>query len=108
MTHFVSVSLAICFSVGPILSSALTYLDISYLLRAESTISEYEYRWEKITGIVVGTGLIGLARPIAADIHFSSLGYMGGTPGGGLNDTGHCFRNYVGGLYLYSKLSNRE
>jgi len=60
MTHFVSVSLAICFSVGPILSSALTYLDISYLLRAESTISEYEYRWEKITGIVVGTGLIGL------------------------------------------------
>ena len=60
MTHFVSVSLAICFSVGPILSSALTYLDIRYLLRAESNISEYEYRWEKITGIVVCTGSIGL------------------------------------------------
>jgi hypothetical protein len=60
MTHFVSVSFAICFSVGPMLSSTLTYLDISYLLRAESTISEYEYCWEKITGIVVSTGSIGL------------------------------------------------
>jgi hypothetical protein len=60
MTLFVLVSLAICFSVGSILSSALTYLDIRYLLRAESNISEYEYRWEKIAGIVVGTGAIGL------------------------------------------------
>ena len=60
MTHFVSVSLAICFAVGPMLSSALTYLDISYLLRAESTISEYEYCWERIVGIVFGIGTTGL------------------------------------------------
>ena len=49
-----------CFSVGSILSSALTYLDIRYLLRAEPNISEYEYRWEMIIGIVVGTASIGL------------------------------------------------
>jgi hypothetical protein len=48
------------------------------------------------------------ARSIAADLHFSSLRYMGDTPIGDLNYTGHCFRCYVGGLSLYSKLSNRE
>jgi hypothetical protein len=48
------------------------------------------------------------ARSIAADFHFSSLGYMGDTPGGDLNYIGHCFGCYVGGLRLYSKLSNRK
>jgi hypothetical protein len=49
-----------------------------------------------------------LARSITANLYFSSLGYMGDTPGGDLNYTRHCFRCYVGGLSLYSKLSNRE
>jgi hypothetical protein len=48
------------------------------------------------------------ARSIAADLHFSSLGYMGGTSGGDFNYIGYCFRCYVGGLRLYSKLSNRK
>jgi hypothetical protein len=48
------------------------------------------------------------ARSIAADLHFSSLGYMGGTPGGDFNYIGHWFRCYVGGLRLHSKLSNRK
>jgi hypothetical protein len=48
------------------------------------------------------------ARSIAADIYFSSLGYMGYTPGGNLNYTGHCFRSYVSRLRLYSELSNRK
>jgi hypothetical protein len=49
-----------------------------------------------------------LARLVAADLHFSSLGYMGDTPGSYLNYTGHCFRGYVGSLRLYLKLSNRK
>ncbi|KAJ6280850.1 hypothetical protein J3E71DRAFT_362260 [Bipolaris maydis] len=60
MAPFVSVSLAICFSVGPILSSTLTYLDIRNLSRAEVQVSEYDYRWEKIIGIIVGTSSVGL------------------------------------------------
>ncbi|KAJ6201967.1 hypothetical protein J3E72DRAFT_181800 [Bipolaris maydis] len=60
MAPFVSVSLAICFSVGPILSSTLTYLDIRNLSTAEVQISEYDYRWEKIIGIIVGTSSVGL------------------------------------------------
>jgi hypothetical protein len=48
------------------------------------------------------------ARSIDADLYFSSLGYMGDTPGGNLNYTGHCFRSYVSGLRLYSELSNRK
>jgi hypothetical protein len=48
------------------------------------------------------------ACSVAADLHFSSLGYMGDTPGSHLNYTGHCFRSYVGSLRLYSKLSNRK
>jgi hypothetical protein len=48
------------------------------------------------------------ACSIAADLHFSSLGYMGDTPGGDLNYTRHCFRCYVGDLRLLSKLSNRK
>jgi hypothetical protein len=47
------------------------------------------------------------APSIAADFHFSSLGYMGDKPAGDLNYTRHYFRCYVGGLRLYSKLSNR-
>jgi hypothetical protein len=66
MTLFFLVSLAICFSVGPILSSALTYLDIRNLLRTEANVSECEYRWETIAGIVVsivsiGMGITGIA-----------------------------------------------
>ncbi|KAF1352909.1 hypothetical protein EJ07DRAFT_135196 [Lizonia empirigonia] len=60
MTLFVLVCLAICFLVGPILSGTLTYLDIRNLLRAEAQISEYDYRWETITGIVFSIGSIGL------------------------------------------------
>jgi hypothetical protein len=60
MALFVSVSLAICFSVGLILSSTLIYLDIRNHFRAESYVCEYDYRWEKIAGIVVGIGSIGL------------------------------------------------
>jgi hypothetical protein len=54
MTLFVLVSLAICFSVGPILSSTLTYLDI------RNYVPEYDYRWERIAGIVFGIGSTGL------------------------------------------------
>jgi hypothetical protein len=46
------------------------------------------------------------AHSIAPDLYFSSLGYMGDTPGGDLNYTGHCFRSYVGSLRL--ELSNRK
>ncbi|KAF1936691.1 hypothetical protein EJ02DRAFT_479445 [Clathrospora elynae] len=53
MTLFVLVSLAICFSVGPILSSTFTYLNIR-------NVSKYDYRWERIAGIVVGIGSTGL------------------------------------------------
>ncbi|EUC26667.1 hypothetical protein COCCADRAFT_113676 [Bipolaris zeicola 26-R-13] len=60
MAPFLSVSLAICFSVGPILSSTLTYLDIRNLSRAEGQVSEYDYRWERIIGIIVGTSSVGL------------------------------------------------
>jgi hypothetical protein len=48
------------------------------------------------------------ARSIDADLYFSSLGYMGDTPGGNLNYTRHCFRSYVSGLRLCSELSNRK
>jgi hypothetical protein len=48
------------------------------------------------------------ARSIAADVLFSSLGYMGDTPSGDLNYTRHCFRTYVGDLSLYLKPSNRK
>ncbi|KAF1937100.1 hypothetical protein EJ02DRAFT_357629 [Clathrospora elynae] len=54
MTLFILVSLAICFSVGPILSSTLTYLDI------RNYVPEYDYRWERIAGIVFGIGSTGL------------------------------------------------
>ncbi|KAF1937094.1 hypothetical protein EJ02DRAFT_357625 [Clathrospora elynae] len=54
MTLFVLVSLAICFSVGPILSSTLTYLNI------RNYVPEYDYRWERIAGIIFGNGLTGL------------------------------------------------
>jgi hypothetical protein len=54
MTLFVLVSLAICFSVGPILSSTLTYLDM------RNYVPEYDYRWERIAGIVFAIGSTGL------------------------------------------------
>ncbi|KAF1358982.1 hypothetical protein EJ07DRAFT_121554 [Lizonia empirigonia] len=60
MPLFLLVCFAICFLVGPILSSTLAYLDIRNHFRAKAQVSEYDYRWEKITGIVVGTGSIGL------------------------------------------------
>ncbi|EUC40875.1 hypothetical protein COCMIDRAFT_40856 [Bipolaris oryzae ATCC 44560] len=73
MAPFVLVSLAICFSVGPILSSTLTYIDTSSLFRAEARISEYNYRWEKIARIVfdifsIGLGITGLVA-IATEPH---------------------------------------
>jgi hypothetical protein len=48
------------------------------------------------------------ARSIAANLYFSSLGYIDHTPSSDLNYTRHCFRYYVGGLRLYLKLSNRK
>ena len=48
------------------------------------------------------------ARSIAAYLYFSSLDYLGDTPGGNLNYIGHCFRSYVSGLRLYLELSNRK
>jgi hypothetical protein len=54
MTLFVLVSLAICFSVGPVLSSTLTYLDM------RNFVPEYDYRWERIAGIVFGIVSTGL------------------------------------------------
>ncbi|KAI1669678.1 hypothetical protein L13192_07137 [Pyrenophora tritici-repentis] len=60
MTLFVSVSLAICFSVGLILSSTLTYLETQNYFRPKSHVCKYDYRWEKIAGIVVAIGSIGL------------------------------------------------
>jgi energy-converting hydrogenase Eha subunit G len=59
MSLFILVGLAVCFSVGPILSSTLTYLEIRNL-KASPYVSEYDYRWEKIAGIVVGIISIGL------------------------------------------------
>ncbi|KAI0572155.1 hypothetical protein Alg130_10609 [Pyrenophora tritici-repentis] len=121
MTLFVFVGLAICFSVGLVLSSTLTYLNIRNLLRVASYVSEYDYRWEKIAEIIISNVSIGLAitgivaiatathsteeiyswldaiimsHPNATDLHLSSLGYMGGTPSGSLDCTGHCFRGY--------------
>ncbi|KAF1924749.1 uncharacterized protein M421DRAFT_71828 [Didymella exigua CBS 183.55] len=89
MTLFVLVSLTICFSVGPILGSTLTYLDIE-------NISEYDYHWERIAGVVVG-----ISRPITTDLYLSWLGYMGSTSGGDLNYTRHCFCGCISGLHLY-------
>jgi energy-converting hydrogenase Eha subunit G len=60
MTLFVSVSLAICFSVGLILTSTLIYLEIRNHFRAESHVSENDYCWDKIAGIVVSISSIGL------------------------------------------------
>ncbi|KAI1562991.1 hypothetical protein PtrEW13061_012080, partial [Pyrenophora tritici-repentis] len=61
MTLFVFVGLAICFSVGLVLSSTLTYLNIRNLLRVASYVSEYDYRWEKIAEIIISNVSIGLA-----------------------------------------------
>ncbi|KAI0572292.1 hypothetical protein Alg215_09871 [Pyrenophora tritici-repentis] len=61
MTLFVFVGLAICFSVGLVLSSTLSYLDIRNLLRVASHVSEYDYRWEKILEIIISIVSIGLA-----------------------------------------------
>ena len=61
MASFISFSLAICFVIGPILSSTLTYLEIRNLFRAETQVSEYDYRWERIIGIFISTSLVGLA-----------------------------------------------
>jgi hypothetical protein len=73
MTLFVLVSLAICFSVGPILSSTLTYLDI------RNYVPEYDYRWEKIAGIFFGIGSTGLGITgiiaIATAPHSTEEGY---------------------------------
>jgi hypothetical protein len=60
MTLFVSVSLAICFTVGIILTSTLTYLEIRNHFRAKSHVCEYDYRWEKIAGVFAGIISIGL------------------------------------------------
>ncbi|KAJ6284192.1 hypothetical protein J3E71DRAFT_214012 [Bipolaris maydis] len=60
MAPFLLISLAICFSVGPIASSSLTYLDIRNLFRAEPTVFEYNYRWEKIARIIFDTVSTGL------------------------------------------------
>ena len=43
MSLFILVSLAVCFSVGPILSSTLTYLKIRNL-KASPYVSKYNYR----------------------------------------------------------------
>ncbi|KAI1524616.1 hypothetical protein PtrSN002B_011869, partial [Pyrenophora tritici-repentis] len=61
MTLFVFVGLAICFSVGLVLSSTLTYLNIRNILRVASYVSEYDYRWEKIAEIIISNVSIGLA-----------------------------------------------
>ena len=64
---------------------------------------------DSLPALIVRRLLTGIsARSIAADLLFSSLGYMGDTPGGDLNYTGHCFRSYVSRLRLYSELSNRK
>ncbi|KAJ5028927.1 hypothetical protein PSV08DRAFT_220022 [Bipolaris maydis] len=60
MAPFLLISLAICFSVGPIASSSLTYLDIRNLFRAEPTVFKYNYRWEKIARIIFDTVSTGL------------------------------------------------
>ncbi|CAN9241359.1 unnamed protein product [Alternaria alternata] len=59
MSLFIPVGLAVCFSVGPILSSTLIYIEIRNV-RASPYVSEYDYRWEKIAGIVVGIISVGL------------------------------------------------
>ncbi|EUC39576.1 hypothetical protein COCMIDRAFT_111189 [Bipolaris oryzae ATCC 44560] len=60
MASFMLFSLTICFSVGLILISPLAFLDIRNLFRAETQVSEYDYRWEKIMRITFDTGSIGL------------------------------------------------
>jgi hypothetical protein len=62
MILFVSVSLAICFTVGLILTSTLTYLEIRNQFRAKSHVCEYGYHWEKIAGIANGIISVGLGR----------------------------------------------
>jgi hypothetical protein len=65
--------------------------------------------FDSLPALIVRRLLTGIsARSIAADLLFSSLGYMGDTPSGDLNYTRHCFRSYVGELCLYLKLSNRK
>lgn len=59
MALFILIGLAICFSVGPILSGTLAYLEIR-TLKASSYVSEYDYCGEKIAGIVFGIISIGL------------------------------------------------
>jgi hypothetical protein len=53
------VALAVCFSVGLILTSVLTYLGVRSL-GASPYSHEYDYRWEKIAEIIIGIILISL------------------------------------------------
>jgi energy-converting hydrogenase Eha subunit G len=72
MSLFIPVGLAVCFSVGPILSSTLIYIEIRNV-RASPYVSEYDYRWEKIAGIVVGIISIGLG--IAGIVAVATVSY---------------------------------
>ncbi|KAG9186465.1 hypothetical protein G6011_09573 [Alternaria panax] len=72
MPLFIPVGLAVCFSVGPILSSTFMYLEIRNL-KASPYVSEYDYRWEKIAGIVVG--IISMGLGIAGIVAVATVPY---------------------------------
>ncbi|CAN9089952.1 unnamed protein product [Alternaria alternata] len=52
MALSILVALAVCFSVGLILTSVLTYLEVGGL-GASLYSHQYDYRWEKVAEIIV-------------------------------------------------------
>lgn len=74
MTLSILVALAVCFSVGLILTSVLTYLEVRSL-GASPYSHEYDYRWEKVAEIIVG--IISISLGIGGIVAIATVPYSG-------------------------------
>ena len=74
MTLSILVALAVCFSVGLILTSVLTYLEVRDLGTGPYS-HEYDYRWEKVAEIIVG--IISISLGIGGIVAIATVPYSG-------------------------------
>ncbi|CAN9245904.1 unnamed protein product [Alternaria alternata] len=72
MTLSILVVLAVCFSVGLILTSVLTYLEVRSLGTSPYS-HEYDYRWEKVAEIIVG--IISISLGIGGMVAIATVPY---------------------------------
>ncbi|RYO29285.1 hypothetical protein AA0113_g12093 [Alternaria arborescens] len=74
MTLSILVALAVCFSVGLILTSVLTYLEVRGLGTSPYN-HEYDYRWEKVAEIIVD--IISISLGIGGIVAIATVPYSG-------------------------------